>query len=137
MLKITAQEEFWNWFIRHEEGLFTFDSNNETEREKLFDRLAIELQKVHPNLTFEFGPNEPVREFVISAGCIRRVFPAIDILRSGTRKDELLVDKGTLAKMYVLRRILAPMGTIDAIEFLLEKLRQSKTNDDFFESMNT
>jgi transcription termination factor Rho len=67
----------------------------------------------------------------------KRVFPSIDILRSGTRKDELLVDKGTLAKMYVLRRILAPMGTIDAIEFLLDKLRQSKTNDDFFESMNT
>ena len=67
----------------------------------------------------------------------KRVFPAIDILRSGTRKDELLVDKGTLAKMYVLRRILAPMGTIDAIEFLLDKLRQSKTNDDFFDSMNT
>ncbi len=67
----------------------------------------------------------------------KRVFPAIDILRSGTRKDELLVDKGTLAKMYVLRRILAPMGTIDAIEFLLDKLRQTKSNDDFFESMNT
>ena len=67
----------------------------------------------------------------------KRVFPAIDILRSGTRKDELLVDKATLAKMYVLRRILAPMGTIDAIEFLLEKFRQTKTNDDFFESMNT
>jgi transcription termination factor Rho len=67
----------------------------------------------------------------------KRVFPAIDILRSGTRKDELLVDKGTLAKMYVLRRILAPMGTIDAIEFLLDKMRQSKTNDDFFDSMNT
>ena len=67
----------------------------------------------------------------------KRVFPAIDILRSGTRKDELLVDKGTLAKMYVLRRILAPMGTIDAIEFLLEKLRQTKSNDDFFDSMNT
>jgi transcription termination factor Rho len=67
----------------------------------------------------------------------KRVFPAIDILRSGTRKDELLVDKGTLAKMYVLRRILAPMGTIDAIEFLLDKLRTSKTNADFFESMNT
>jgi transcription termination factor Rho len=67
----------------------------------------------------------------------KRVFPSIDILRSGTRKDELLVDKGTLAKMYVLRRILAPMGTIDAIEFLLDKMRQSKTNDDFFESMNT
>ncbi len=67
----------------------------------------------------------------------KRVFPAIDILRSGTRKDELLVDKGTLSKMYVLRRILAPMGTIDAIEFLLDKLRQTKTNDDFFDSMNT
>jgi transcription termination factor Rho len=67
----------------------------------------------------------------------KRVFPSIDILRSGTRKDELLVDKGTLAKMYVLRRILAPMGTIDAIEFLLDKMRQSKTNEDFFESMNT
>jgi transcription termination factor Rho len=67
----------------------------------------------------------------------KRVFPSIDILRSGTRKDELLVDKGTLAKMYVLRRILAPMGTIDAIEFLLDKMRQTKTNDDFFESMNT
>ncbi len=67
----------------------------------------------------------------------KRVFPAIDILRSGTRKDELLIDKGTLAKTYVLRRILAPMGTIDAIEFLLDKLRQSKNNTDFFESMNT
>ena len=67
----------------------------------------------------------------------KRVFPAIDILRSGTRKDELLVDKATLSKMYVLRRILAPMGTIDAIEFLLDKLRSSKNNADFFESMNT
>jgi transcription termination factor Rho len=67
----------------------------------------------------------------------KRVFPAIDILRSGTRKDELLTDKGTLSKMYVLRRILAPMGTIDAIEFLNDKLRSSKNNADFFESMNT
>jgi transcription termination factor Rho len=67
----------------------------------------------------------------------KRVFPSIDILKSGTRKEELLVDKSTLAKMYVLRRILAPMGTIDAIEFLLDKLRQSKTNSDFFDSMNT
>jgi len=67
----------------------------------------------------------------------KRVFPAIDILKSGTRKEELLVDKATLAKMYVLRRILAPMGTIDAIEFLLDKLRTSKTNSDFFDSMNT
>jgi transcription termination factor Rho len=67
----------------------------------------------------------------------KRVYPAIDILRSGTRKDELLVDKGMLAKMYVLRRILAPMGTIDAIEFLLDKLRTSKNNGEFFDSMNT
>jgi transcription termination factor Rho len=67
----------------------------------------------------------------------KRVFPAIDIMRSGTRKDELLVEKGTLAKTYVLRRILAPMGTVDAIEFLQDKLRSSKNNGDFFESMNT
>ena len=67
----------------------------------------------------------------------KRVFPAIDIMRSGTRKDELLIDKGTLAKTYVLRRILAPMGTIDAIEFLQDKLRSSKNNNEFFESMNT
>ena len=67
----------------------------------------------------------------------KRVFPAIDIMRSGTRKDELLIDKGTLAKTYVLRRILAPMGTIDAIEFLQDKLRSSKNNSEFFESMNT
>ncbi|MBI1329021.1 MAG: transcription termination factor Rho [Alphaproteobacteria bacterium] len=67
----------------------------------------------------------------------KRVFPAIDILKSGTRKEELLVDKGTLSKMYVLRRILAPMGTVDAIEFLLDKLRSAKNNADFFESMNT
>ncbi len=67
----------------------------------------------------------------------KRVYPAIDILKSGTRKDELLLDKGTLAKTHVLRRILAPMGTTDAIEFLLDKLRSSKNNSDFFDSMNT
>ncbi|HEU0095556.1 MAG TPA: transcription termination factor Rho [Rhizomicrobium sp.] len=67
----------------------------------------------------------------------KRVFPAIDIMRSGTRKDELLVEKGQLAKTYVLRRILSPMGTIDAIEFLLDKLKSAKNNADFFESMNT
>ncbi len=67
----------------------------------------------------------------------KRIFPAIDILKSGTRKDELLLDKGTLAKTYVLRRILAPMGTVDAIEFLLDKLRSTKNNGEFFESMNT
>ena len=67
----------------------------------------------------------------------KRIFPAIDILKSGTRKDELLVDKATLSKMYVLRRILSPMGTVDAIEFLLDKLRSAKNNADFFDSMNT
>ncbi len=66
----------------------------------------------------------------------KRVFPAIDILKSGTRKEELLVPKGDLAKMFVLRRILNPMGTTDAIEFLLAKLKQTKTNAEFFESMN-
>ena len=66
----------------------------------------------------------------------KRVFPAIDILKSGTRKDDLLVDKGTLSKMYVLRRILAPMGTTDAIEFMLDKLRSTKNNAEFFDSMN-
>jgi transcription termination factor Rho len=67
----------------------------------------------------------------------KRVFPAIDIMRSGTRKDELLIEKGQLAKTYVLRRILSPMGTVDAIEFLLDKLKSAKNNGEFFESMNT
>jgi transcription termination factor Rho len=67
----------------------------------------------------------------------KRTFPAIDITRSGTRKEELLVPADTLKKMYVLRRILNPMGTVDAIEFLLDKLRQTKSNSDFFDSMNT
>ncbi|MDP1625970.1 transcription termination factor Rho [Parvibaculum sp.] len=67
----------------------------------------------------------------------KRVFPAMDILKSGTRKEELLVDKGTLSKMYVLRRILNPMGTVDAVEFLLDKLKQTKSNSEFFDSMNT
>jgi transcription termination factor Rho len=67
----------------------------------------------------------------------KRVYPAIDIMRSGTRKEELLVDKVNLQKTFVLRRILNPMGTVDAVEFLLSKLKQTKTNDDFFDSMNT
>jgi transcription termination factor Rho len=67
----------------------------------------------------------------------KRIYPAIDILKSGTRKDELITPPGQLTKTHVLRRILAPMGAQDAIEFLLDKLRQSKNNDDFFQSMNT
>ena len=67
----------------------------------------------------------------------KRIFPAIDITRSGTRKEELLVPPDSLKKTYVLRRILNPMGVTDAIEFLLDKLRQTKSNGDFFDSMNT
>jgi transcription termination factor Rho len=67
----------------------------------------------------------------------KRTWPTIDITKSGTRKEELLVDKGTLSRMWVLRRILMPMGVIDGMDFLLEKLKHSKNNDDFFDSMNT
>ena len=67
----------------------------------------------------------------------KRIFPAIDILKSGTRKEELITPKDQLQKIYVLRRILSPMGSQDAIEFLLDKLRQTKNNGDFFQSMNT
>jgi hypothetical protein len=74
---MTAQEEFWNWFIRIEPELFDFDPSQVAERERIFDELATELQKVDPDLTFEFGPNEPTREFVISAGRIKRAFPAV------------------------------------------------------------
>ncbi len=66
----------------------------------------------------------------------KRVYPAIDINKSGTRKEDLLIDKATLTKLWVLRRILNPMGTVEAMEFLLEKLRKSKTNEEFFELMN-
>jgi transcription termination factor Rho len=67
----------------------------------------------------------------------KRVFPAMDVLKSGTRKEELLTDKSNLQKTYVLRRILNPMGAQDAIEFLSDKLRQTKNNAEFFQSMNT
>ena len=67
----------------------------------------------------------------------KRIFPAIDVTKSGTRKEELLVAPDELQKTYVLRRILNPMGTMDAIEFLLSKLKDNKTNADFFDSMNT
>jgi len=67
----------------------------------------------------------------------KRVFPAIDIAKSGTRKEDLLVDKATLTKMWVLRRILNPMGTVDAIEFLIDKMHGTKTNEAFFEKMGS
>ncbi len=67
----------------------------------------------------------------------KRTFPAIDITKSGTRKEELLVDKSTLSKMWVLRRVVNPMGVIEGIEFLIDKLKETETNKDFFNSMNT
>jgi len=67
----------------------------------------------------------------------KRIYPAMDILKSGTRKEDLLIPRQDLQKIFVLRRILAPMGTTDAIEFLIDKLKQTKSNADFFESMNT
>ncbi|UNM06554.1 MAG: transcription termination factor Rho [Holosporaceae bacterium] len=67
----------------------------------------------------------------------KRLFPAIDIAKSGTRKEDLLIDKATLSKMWVLRRVLSPMGTVEAMEFLLGKLRETKKNKDFFDSMNS
>ncbi len=67
----------------------------------------------------------------------KRVYPAMDIMKSGTRKEELIVDKKELQKVFVLRRILNPMGTVDAIEFLIDKLKQTKNNAEFFDNMNT
>jgi len=66
----------------------------------------------------------------------KRTFPSMDIAKSGTRKEELLIEKGNLSKMWVLRRILNPMGTVDAMEFLIEKIKTTKNNADFFDSMN-
>ncbi len=66
----------------------------------------------------------------------KRIFPALDVGKSGTRKEELLVDKEQLSKMWVLRRILMQMGTVDSMEFLLDKMKDSKTNEDFFATMN-
>jgi len=66
----------------------------------------------------------------------KRIFPSLDVGKSGTRKEELLVDQGTLSKMWVLRRILMQMGTVDAMQFLLDKMKDAKTNEDFFASMN-
>ena len=79
------------------------------------------------------GNSETILDRKISE---KRIFPAMDITRSGTRKEELIFDKDDLQKMNVLRRILAPMGTMDAIEFLSTKLRDTKNNADFFNSMN-
>jgi hypothetical protein len=74
---VSVQEEFWRWFMRREDKLFRFDPDNEIERERLFDMLALELQKVDLNLSFEFGPPDVKRKFIISASGIKRAFPAV------------------------------------------------------------
>jgi transcription termination factor Rho len=66
----------------------------------------------------------------------RRVFPSIDIQRSGTRKEELLLDKNDLNRIFLLRRVLQPMNTVESMEFLLEKIQATKNNRDFLDSMN-
>ncbi len=67
----------------------------------------------------------------------KRIFPAIDITKSGTRKEELLVDRATLSKVWMLRRIVNPMNPLEAMEFLLQKIEHTKTNEEFFKSMNS
>tara|TARA_B100000963_G_scaffold343779_1_gene345959 strand:- start:198 stop:728 length:531 start_codon:yes stop_codon:yes gene_type:complete len=79
------------------------------------------------------GNSETILDRKISE---KRIYPAIDITKSGTRREELLFDKNDLQKMNVLRRIIAPMGTMDAIEFISSKLKDTKNNSDFFNSMN-
>jgi hypothetical protein len=82
MPKMTAQQEFWDWFVQHQIELFNF----EADQERIFDQLASQLQKIDPNLTFEFGPKESRREFVISAGGIRDAFPAVRALADAAPK---------------------------------------------------
>jgi hypothetical protein len=74
---MTVHQNFWSWFVKRELALFNFDPVQQDERERLFDELASELRKIDPDLAFEFGPKAPRREFVISAGGIRRAFPAV------------------------------------------------------------
>jgi hypothetical protein len=78
MRNMTPQEQFWKWFIDHEPELFSFDPERVDDRERIFDEIAGELQKIDPDVSFEFGPNgTPRREFVISASGIHRAFPAV------------------------------------------------------------
>ena len=74
---MTVQNDFWKWFIQHEEELFNFDPAEQAERERIFDALAAQLAKIDKELSFEFGPNAPVREFVVSASGVKRAFPAV------------------------------------------------------------
>lgn len=79
-LAVTAQQEFWNWFLHHEEEFYRFDPHDEGERERLFEALATQLRKIDDHLCFEFGPNTSKREFIISADGIKSAFPAVSSL---------------------------------------------------------
>lgn len=79
---MTAEDNFWQWFLLHETELSALDTAIDSDREHIFDQLAAQLQKVHPHLTFEFGPREPEREFVVSAAGIQTAFPAVIALAS-------------------------------------------------------
>jgi hypothetical protein len=81
-MRMTSEGMFWKWFSQQEEKLFRFDSDQEEIREQIFDELSGQLQKVHPDLTFEFGPRDTKREFVISAAGLKRAFPAVAALAS-------------------------------------------------------
>ena len=84
----------------------------------------------------EFKEQETVKLYWIEKFQRKGSFPAIDITKSGTRREELIFDKSDLQKMNVLRRIIAPMGSMDAIEFINSKLKNTKNNSEFFNSMN-
>jgi hypothetical protein len=89
---MAADQDFWKWFVRHESELFEFGTESAAEREKVFDALARELRKIDPDLTFEFGPKESVREFVVSAGGIKRAFPAVvSVVTSAPSLDRWIV----------------------------------------------
>ena len=83
---MTAQREFWRWFIQHELDLFDLEADSVTDRERIFDQLASELQKIDPHLTFEFGPKNAKREFVVSADGIKSAFPAVVSLMDAAPK---------------------------------------------------
>jgi transcription termination factor Rho len=110
---------------------------NALQRPKRFFGAARNIEEGMDEVIFEEFKGTGNSEIVLDRKLAdKRTFPAIDIGKSGTRKEELLVDKGTLSKMWVLRRILMPMGVTDSIDFLVDKLKHQKTNQDFFDSMN-
>ena len=101
------------------------------------ERLGLDFSFEQINQYFG-GTSDSTKKIILDRKLVdKRLFPTIDITRSGTRKEELLVDRNTLTKMWVLRRVLMQMGLTDGMEFLLDKLRISKDNADFFNNMNS